>query len=104
MYNSQEHFRSLFDSCVREFGFHASSKEEFLTWQAQFRAKLKDVLGIVKLEQDFKDYEPQATMSASEDMGHIHARKLVHPGRAGQSNSHFISCVLSRVKALSHSY
>lgn len=69
MYNSKKHFTTMFESCPREFSFRVSSKEEFLTWQKAFRAKLRDALGLSFMEQDLKNYAPKAKMAGSEDMG-----------------------------------
>ena len=42
MYDSVRHFEQLYTSVPREFAFHASSQEEWLTWRDAFRLSMSN--------------------------------------------------------------
>ena len=68
-YDSLKHFKHLFESCPRQFGFAAESENEWLPWRKQFRQRLLEVLGLPVMDQDLAAHDPTAARSDSVDMG-----------------------------------
>lgn len=60
MYDAEVHFKNLYDTVPRTYEFHETSREGFLTWQAAFRPKLREILGLDNMESDLADYVPKA--------------------------------------------
>ena len=50
MYNAETHFKNLYDTVPRAFEFRATTREELLAWQANFRPKLREILGLDNME------------------------------------------------------
>ena len=68
MYNAETHFKNLYDTVPREFEFHATTREELLAWQANFRPKLREILGLDNMESDLEGYVPKAEQLEVLDM------------------------------------
>ena len=52
MYNAGAHFENLYATVPRQYEFRETSREGFLTWQAAFRPKLREILGLDNMESD----------------------------------------------------
>ncbi|MFC1452122.1 alpha/beta hydrolase family protein [Verrucomicrobiota bacterium] len=69
MYNATKHFNALYDGVRGEFSFRASTRDEWLEWQAAFRPRLRQALGLDNMEADLRGYEPRAEKTGEEDQG-----------------------------------
>jgi len=69
MYNSNNHFQFLYKNTNPEFGFTAKTTEELIIWQQQFRSRLREVLGLNRMQTDLKDFQPSAHQVDEEDTG-----------------------------------
>jgi hypothetical protein len=69
MYSELNHFQSLYKNTNPEFGFTAKTTEEFTIWQDSFRSKLREVLGLNRIQNDLKDFQPNAYQMDDEDTG-----------------------------------
>ncbi len=79
MYNSFNHFQTLFKNTNPEFGFSAKTTEEFTFWQDRFRARLRVVLSLDRMMLDLKDFQPFARQLDEEDTGEfIRQRWVLH--------------------------
>ena len=76
-YNAAEHFKSLYASVPRDYEFRVTSREGWLAWQAAFRPKLREALGLHHMESDLAGYVPKAERTESLDMGN-HIRESWH--------------------------
>ena len=76
-YNAAEHFKSLYASVPRDYEFRVTSREGWLAWQAAFRPKLREALGLHHMESDLAGYVPKAERTESLDMGN-HIREIWH--------------------------
>ena len=63
------HFGRLQESCPAEFAFRGTAADDVRAWQQPFRARLREVLGMVNLERDLAGHVPDAEMLDSTDMG-----------------------------------
>ena len=68
MYNAETHFKNLYDTVPRAFEFGANTREELLAWQANFRPKLREILGLDNMESDLEGYVPKAEQLEVLDM------------------------------------
>ena len=68
MYNAETHFKTLYDTVPRQYEFHETTREGLLTWQALFRPKLREILGLDNMESDLKGYVPKAEQLEVLDM------------------------------------
>ena len=68
MYDAEVHFKNLYDTVPRTYEFRETSREGFLTWQAAFRPKLREILGLDNMESDLADYVPKAEQLEVLDM------------------------------------
>ena len=68
MYDADVHFKNLYDTVPRTYEFQETSREGFLTWQAAFRPKLREILGLDNMESDLADYVPKAEQLEVLDM------------------------------------
>ena len=64
-----DHFESLIRECEGEFRFAGGAAPEVRAWQPPFRARLREILGLVNLERDLAGHVPDAEMLDSIDMG-----------------------------------
>ena len=69
MYDSQVHFHTLYEQAPMEFAFRAESQAEFERWQAAFRPRLKQILGLNLIEAQLAGYQPHAQMVDEADLG-----------------------------------
>ncbi len=69
MYESSKHFQALYQQAQREFAFRARNRSEFVSWQSSFRARLRQVLGIERIQSQLRDFEPVSKQVHEEDMG-----------------------------------
>jgi dienelactone hydrolase len=65
-YDAQHFFDAEYASAQMEFAFHGQDRQEFLQWQLAFRRKLKSLLGLSLLEQQWVGYEPRVEMRREE--------------------------------------
>ena len=68
MYDAVTHFKNLYDTVPRVFEFQATTREELLAWQANFRPKLREILGLDNMESDLEGYVPKAEQLEVLDM------------------------------------
>ncbi len=68
MYNAETHFENLYATVPREYEFQATSREELFAWQAVFRPKLREILGLDNMEADLAGYVPKAEQLEVLDM------------------------------------
>jgi dienelactone hydrolase len=60
MYNAVKHFESLYNDTPAEFAFTATTPEALLKWQAAFRPRLQQALGLHNIAADLSGYTPWA--------------------------------------------
>lgn len=63
------HVKALYKNTPREFEFKASTVEEFKRWQAAFRPRLRQALGLANIESDLRGYKPTADRVEETDLG-----------------------------------
>lgn len=68
-YQSKEFFGNLYESAKMEFNFKGKSKEDFEAWKKSFLPRLKDAIGLSKIESQLKSYVPIAQKKDVEDVG-----------------------------------
>lgn len=68
-YSDINHFQSLYKNINPDFGFNAKTTEEFTFWQDRFRSRLREVLGIIRIQNDLKDFQPISYQLDEEDNG-----------------------------------
>ena len=68
MYNAATHFKTLYDTVPRQYEFQATTREELVSWQANFRPKLREILGLDNMESDLEGYVPRAEQLEVLDM------------------------------------
>jgi len=69
-YFSINHFDTLYKHAKREFEFKGHSKRDFQLWHAAFLPRLKNALGLDKIELQFAGYVPRAEKKESNDLGY----------------------------------
>lgn len=70
MFNDQAYFTSQFKTTYPEFAFHAETPEALASWQAAFRSRLRQTLGLNTIPTLLPaDFCPQAEKLSTEDMG-----------------------------------
>ena len=69
MYDSAQHFKATYHAFTPEYAFRAETGQQLAQWQAAFRPRLRQILGLDNLEADLKDHRPTAQLRSSEDMG-----------------------------------
>lgn len=77
MYDSQRHFHTLYGQAQYEFSCRAGNVEEFLTWQAAFRPRLREALGLERIALDLDGYTPKAEQVDAEDVGEFVRQRWV---------------------------
>lgn len=68
-FDSQAHYRRLYGTVPRRFGFNASTRAEFEPWQKAFRRQLREALGLLNMQRDLAGFEPRAEKAGAEDLG-----------------------------------
>lgn len=77
IYSANNHFQSLYKKTNPEFGFAAKSTAELTIWQNRFRARLREVLGLNRVQDDLKDIRPIAHLVDEEDAGEFIRQRWV---------------------------
>lgn len=68
VYDGPAHTLGLFDRTPREFGFKARNLEEFESWQAAFRPRLREALGLTHMEREVPfDYRAEKAEAVRKD-------------------------------------
>lgn len=76
-YSDINHFQSLYKNSNPEFGFKAKTSEELSTWQDCFRSHLRKVLGLDRMQDDLKDFQPSAYQVDEDNMGYFIRQRWV---------------------------
>lgn len=75
MYQAQAHFEELYRRAPAEFRFCAESPAELEAWQQEFRPRLREALGLTRMEAELSGFQPRAEQVDEEDMGdHLRQR------------------------------
>jgi dienelactone hydrolase len=75
MYDSQQHFHTLYGRGDYAFSCTAQDADGFRAWQAAFRPRLREILGLDRIARDLAGYTPRAEQVDEEDMGaHVRQR------------------------------
>ncbi|MBN2502548.1 MAG: acetylxylan esterase [Anaerolineales bacterium] len=69
MYNAIKHFETLYQNAPREFAFSAASQFELQSWQAAFRPRLHQILGLENLKNDLAGHTTYAEQRDTKDKG-----------------------------------
>ena len=78
-YSDINHFQSLYKNINPDFGFNAKTTEEFTIWQDRFRSRLREVLGLDRMQENFQEFHPIAHQVDEEDTGEfIRQRWVLH--------------------------
>ena len=64
-YDAVQHFESLYAEAKGEFAFTADTHVGWEAWQATFRPRLRQALGLATIAQDLAGYTPRAERDAS---------------------------------------
>ena len=70
-------FRAAIWICTEGICVSRLVTEEWLAWREAFQPRLRQALGLDRMESDLQGYQPSAEMSQSEDMG-THIREWWH--------------------------
>ncbi len=74
-YNDTAHFNALYENVPGTYAFRAKDREELSVWQAAFRPKLREALGLDNMASDLSGYVPKADRLESSDLGsHVRER------------------------------
>ena len=74
-YNDAAHFNALYENVPGTYAFRAKDKEELSAWQAAFRPKLREALGLDNMASDLSGYVPKAERLETSDLGsHVRER------------------------------
>ena len=68
MYSAVAHLENLYATVPRQYEFRETTREGFLAWQAAFRPKLREILGLDNMETDLAGYVPRAEQLEVLDM------------------------------------
>lgn len=60
MYNADKHFETLYATVPRKYEFNETTNEGLISWQANFRPELRNILGLDNMESDLAGYVPKA--------------------------------------------
>jgi dienelactone hydrolase len=69
MFEFAQHFQRLYQHAPAQFRFQASTPAELLAWQQAFRPRLRQALGLDRIEAELRGFQPQAQQVDSEDLG-----------------------------------
>jgi len=76
-YNSTQHFDRAYKYARMEFTFKGSNKNDVIKWQQEFRHRLKQTLGVDKIELQLLNYIPHAEKQTVEDRGDFMLEKWI---------------------------
>lgn len=68
-FSTAVHFDDLYSNAEMKYAFTGTTQKEFDIWQREFRDKLKEKLGITKLEKQLSSFKIKAQNIDSEDIG-----------------------------------
>jgi dienelactone hydrolase len=68
MYDMQVHYNSLYQSIPQSFAFRGHSCQDLTHWQAELRERLKEALGLRRIERDMAGFLPRAEQVRVEGM------------------------------------
>jgi len=68
MFDDQSYYRQGYAATPGEFAFRANDVEQFQQWQAAFRPKLRQALGLDLMQADFAGHRPRAEQIDSESL------------------------------------
>lgn len=78
MYQAAEHFSTLYQHAPAEFHFKAATAGELAAWQRAFRPRLRQALGLERMEAGLAGFRPQAWQVDEEDLGdHLRQRWIL---------------------------
>lgn len=69
MFDSQTHFHALYQNASPEFAFRGSTPADVSAWQQAFRPRLRQALGLARIEDCLRGYQPTAQPVDEEDLG-----------------------------------
>ncbi|BCI62099.1 alpha/beta hydrolase family protein [Coprobacter secundus] len=69
-YSASAYYEDLYNCAEMKYAFKGTTYKEFEAWQKEFRDKLKERLGITKLEKQLASFEVKARKIDSEDIGY----------------------------------
>ncbi|MCY3772697.1 MAG: hypothetical protein OXG98_11855 [Gemmatimonadetes bacterium] len=74
-YDNEEHLNMLYENAPKKFAFRASDPDGLSAWQAAFRPKLREALGLDNMASDLSGWVPKAERLESADLGsHVRER------------------------------
>ena len=68
-YDNEVHLNALYENVSGTYAFRASDPEGLSAWQAAFRPKLREALGLDNMASDLSGYVPKAERLESADLG-----------------------------------
>jgi len=76
-FHAPDYFNELYNNAEMRYAFKGKSKDEFTAWQKEFRPKLMEKLGIIKIAQQLEGFVPTAEKLDSEDLGYARRERWV---------------------------
>ncbi|MXZ73757.1 MAG: hypothetical protein F4207_03180 [Gemmatimonadetes bacterium] len=74
-YDQETHLNALYENVSGTYAFRASDPDGLSAWQAAFRPKLREALGLDNMASDLSGYVPKAQRLESTDLGsHVRER------------------------------
>ena len=74
-YDQETHLNALYENVSGTYAFRATDPEGLSAWQAAFRPKLREALGLDNMASDLSGYVPKAERLESTDLGsHVRER------------------------------
>lgn len=74
-FDNKKHLSALYENVSGTYAFRASDPDGLSAWQAAFRPKLREVLGLDNMEADLSGHVPKAERLESADLGsHVRER------------------------------
>ncbi|MCY3713534.1 MAG: hypothetical protein OXH02_09615 [Gemmatimonadetes bacterium] len=74
-YDQKTHLNALYENVSGTYAFTATDQKGLSAWQAAFRPKLREALGLDNMEADLSDHVPKAERLESVDLGsHVRER------------------------------
>jgi len=70
-FHAPDYFNELYNNAEMRYAFKGKSKDEFTAWQKEFRPKLMEKLGIIKIAQQLEGFVPTAEKLDSTVYHHV---------------------------------
>jgi hypothetical protein len=70
IFDFQQHSSTMYAQAEMKYTFSKNANMNFSKWQTNFRAALKEKLGLAKIERQLKGYKPKTERIDSEDLGY----------------------------------